>query len=97
MSRTCQHCTDLITRGVQHPQLRKISELNLSTLYKCKQCHAYLHHHGFAWEVISGGSANSVRDYQEEVSVVTNCESGRPNGLFKAMLQLPRILFNQKD
>jgi len=97
MKGTCRHCEGLVSHGIAHPELKKISELNLSTLYKCKCCHSYLHHHGYAWEIISCGNVGSIDENRENNDVEHITETNRPSGLLRTVSELPRILFSQKD
>lgn len=56
MENACTLCYDLVLHHKSHSELRKISELKGSELYKCCCCHAYLHKHNSEWEIISSGS-----------------------------------------
>ncbi len=56
MEDACTLCYNLVLQDQPHPALKKISQLNDSTLYKCCCCYAYLHHYGNQWEIMSAGN-----------------------------------------
>lgn len=43
-----------------HAALSLISTLPNSQLYKCKECHAYLHRYDSEWEVLIEGYYNDI-------------------------------------
>lgn len=69
MEKACTLCYDLVLHHKSHSDLRKISELKGSELYKCGCCHAYLHKHNNEWEIISGGSFTGTPENQHTINI----------------------------
>ncbi|WP_292951241.1 MULTISPECIES: hypothetical protein [unclassified Neptuniibacter] len=69
MENACTHCYDLVLHHKHHSELRKISELKGSELYKCCFCHAYLHKHNNEWEIISGGSFTGTPPNNNSINI----------------------------
>lgn len=71
MEYACALCYELVTHGKAHSALKKISQIEGSTLYKCSCCFSYLHQCGDNWEIISGGA------FSEQASYALDADSER--------------------
>jgi hypothetical protein len=63
MEYACALCYELVTHNKPHSALKKISQIEGSTLYKCSCCYSYLHRYGNSWEIISGGEFGENANY----------------------------------
>ena len=61
MDNTCHSCQQLLTSNIAHPHstLKLLSSLPNSQMYKCTECHAYLHHFDMSWEVLIEGNTHN--------------------------------------
>lgn len=63
MEYACVLCFEQVKHNKPHPALKKVSQIEGSTLYKCSCCYAYLHKCGNTWDVISGGELSEHANF----------------------------------
>ncbi|WP_286238246.1 hypothetical protein [Neptuniibacter halophilus] len=66
MENACNLCYNLVLHYQPHSELKKISELRDSELYKCCCCNAYLHKQRGEWEIISAGEFCGTPEQREQ-------------------------------